>query len=315
MRQDATLFETRLSNRYRVDHRYDLITTRNPARLKKEKRLLRETEKAAPSDPSRQGDILRIEYAADSDRSPALGLIINADCDLQNKKTDGVIAYLPIYTFDEYLDSFWCELYLSDVTDSCTKKLLDVLGADEGEAADLRAWLESTADDAILAKIIAGPTFKQSQQSAIADVLNKLRVCANSDASPLARFGQLCRLEKDPAAAARKQLVAAKRAMGDGHFFVSDLVDHSEVGFVIRMRRIYTLPENSCFTSTSSQRANSDGKSTTAVRFARLTPLYQFKVAQLFAQQFSRIGLPDDITALADVAVEVLVSKLSQVVE
>ena len=88
-----------------------------------------------------------------------------------------------------------------------------------------------------------------------------------------------------------------------------------QVGWNVLLGRQKNSQVKSLVTSTSSQRANSDGKSTTAVRFARLTPLYQFKVAQLFAQQFSRIGLPDDITALADVAVEVLVSKLSQVVE
>jgi hypothetical protein len=283
--------------------------------LKGTERLSRETEKVTASDPRRQGDILKLEYPATSGQSPALGLVINADCDLQNKKIDGVIAYLPVYTFGEYLDAFWGELFLNEVTDTCTKKLLDALGADEEEASDLHAWQRSASDDTIVAKIMSRPGMKLSQRSGIADLLNKLRICTNSDCSPLERFSQLCRLEKDPAATARKQLTAAKKAMGDGHFFISDLVDHDDVGFVIRMRRIYTLPEELCFTSTASQRTFSDGKSTTAVRFARLTPLYQFKVAQLFAQQFSRIGLPDEITALSDVAVEILASKLSQVTE
>lgn len=275
--------------------------------------MSRETEKVTASDPRRQGDIIRLEYPTAARQLPALGLVINADCDLQNKKIDGVIAYLPIYTFGEYLDAFWGELFLSEVADTCTKKVLDALGADDQEASDLHAWLRSASNETILEKIMSRSGVKPSQRSGITDHLNKLRICTDIECSPLDRFSQLCRLDKDPAATARKQLTAAKKAMGDGHFFISDLVDHDDVGFVIRMRRIYTLPEELCFTSTANQRAFSDGKSATAVRFARLTPLYQFKVAQLFAQQFSRIGLPDEITALSDVAVEMLASKLSQV--
>jgi len=47
-----------------------------------------------------------------------------------------------------------------------------------------------------------------------------------------------------------------------------------------------------------------------AIRIAKLTNLYRFKVAQLFAYQFSRIGLPDEITALNEVAVQAAVLNL-----
>lgn len=274
--------------------------------------LSRETERAAAADPCRQGDIMRLEHPTGDSHAHCLGLVINADCDLQNKKTDGVIAYLPIYTFDEYLDTFWGASYVDEVAGIATNKLLKILNVDEREADDLRAWIRSAPIQTIHEKLAAWPDIKP-QQGMISDLLTKLRICVNTDESPLERFGQLCRLEKDPIVAARKQIVAAKKAMGDGHFFISDLVDHEDVGFVIRMRRIYTLPETHCFRSVANQRAGSDGTASTAIRFARLTPLYQFKVAQLFAHQFSRIGLPDDITALSDVAVEILASKLSKV--
>lgn len=274
--------------------------------------LSRETERATAADPCRQGDIMRLEHPVGNHHAHCLGLVINADCDLQNKKTDGVIAYLPIYTFDEYLDTFWGESYLDEVAEVATKKILKILDVDEREGDDLRAWIRSAPIDTIQEKLAAWPNIKP-QQGKISDLLTKLRICVNADEFPLERFGQLCQLEKDPISAARKQIVAAKKAMGDGHFFISDLVDHKDVGFVIRMRRIYTLPETHCFRSVASQRAGSEGTASTAIRFARLTPLYQFKVAQLFAQQYSRIGLPDEITALSDVAVEILASKLSKV--
>jgi hypothetical protein len=98
--------------------------------------------------------------------------------------------------------------------------------------------------------------------------------------------------------------------MGEGQFFVSDLVGRPELGFVIRMRRIYSLAKESVFTSLAAQRTRSDGDQITAVRFARLRPLYRFKVLQLFAQQFSRIGLPDQVTALSALAVDDLVANM-----
>lgn len=272
----------------------------------------RETEKVGPQDQCRQGDIFRIEYPNDPAAGPSLGLVINADCDLANEKTDGAIAYLPIYTFREYLDNFWAGTYLNEVAHFATQKVLEIVQAEDSEADDLQKWLLSTSAENVMAKIATLEHVKKSQYAQLEDHLRRMWTCINRDRSPFERFGALCRLDKKPALAVKKQIVAAKKAMGDGHFFISDLVGHAEVGFVIRMRRIYTMPEDLYFTTIASQRSLSDGKSIAATRFARLTPLYQFKVAQLFAHQYSRIGLPDEITALSDVAIEFLASQISQ---
>ncbi|RUX78136.1 hypothetical protein EOA25_38970 [Mesorhizobium sp. M2A.F.Ca.ET.040.01.1.1] len=101
--------------------------------------------------------------------------------------------------------------------------------------------------------------------------------------------------------------------MGDGHFFISEIIDDTNVGFVVRMRRIYTLPEVDYFVSTSVQRSRSDGARPTAVRAGRLTGLYRFKLLQLFAQQYSRIGLPDEVTALGALAIDDLVEQFAGV--
>ncbi len=273
----------------------------------------RETEKVGAHDQRRQGDIFRIEYPNGAAAGPTLGLVINADCDLANEKTDGVIAYLPIYTFREYFDGFWAGTYLHEVAAVAARKVLDIVQADDAEAEDLQKWLLSTSTERVMAKIATLEHVKNSQHAELEGHLRRMRTCVDKDRSPLERFGALCQLDKNPALAVKKQIVAAKKAMGDGHFFISDLVGHAEVGFVIRMRRIYTIPEDLYFTSVASQRSLSDGKSITATRFARLTPLYRFKIAQLFAHQYSRIGLPDEITGLSELAIDLLVSHISQV--
>ena len=126
--------------------------------------------------------------------------------------------------------------------------------------------------------------------------------------SDINKFHALCTAADDPASYARSQITNAKKSMGEGHFFVSELVDDHSVGFVIRMRRIFTLPEEDYFVATSDQMSKSQGDRPTAVRIARLTELYRFKVLQLFTHQYSRIGLPDEVTALSTLAIDDLVS-------
>ncbi|MCB0361003.1 MAG: hypothetical protein KDD44_15245, partial [Bdellovibrionales bacterium] len=76
-------------------------------------------------------------------------------------------------------------------------------------------------------------------------------------------------------------------------------------------RRIYTLPVAQYFVSESEQKSQSTGDRPTAVRIARLTELYRFRLIQLFAYQFSRVGLPDEVTALSALAVDDLVQRFA----
>jgi len=57
--------------------------------------------------------------------------------------------------------------------------------------------------------------------------------------------------------------------------------------------------------------SKSQGDKPTAVRVARLTERYRFKVLQLFSQQYSRIGLPDEITELSELVIDDLVAEFT----
>lgn len=262
-------------------------------------------------EPWRQGDILFIE-SVQNDPLPLMGLIINADCDLANEKTDGVIAYLPIYSFREYLEIFWTPKYLNTYAETTIKKILTLIKADDTEADNLLSWISHSEAENIIAKLSSLNSLKPTQVEEIKSCIYKLQICIDTSLPPLIRLCHLCKKEKDPDKALKKQLSGAKNAMGNDHFFINDMVGQEDVGFVIRMRRIYTILKKHCFTSKAEQGSSSDGKTTTAVRVARLMPLYQFKVAQIFAQQYSRIGLPDEITAMCDVAIEIVTSSLLQ---
>lgn len=264
-----------------------------------------ETERVPHQQSVGQGDIVRLEWP-ERDSGPKLGVIINADCDLANRKTDGIVAILPIYPFDDYLAQFWAPGHVAEVNAQATKSILDLISDEDGSA--LHDWLRDTDANQVATALTQRLGLKKAHTSKLLSELEKLKICLNPDKTFIDRFKELCRAAQSPQTYARNQITSAKKAMGDGHFFISDLVDHPGVGFVIRMRRIYTLPDQDLFTSTSSQRSSSSGNKPTAVRVARLAPLYKFKVLQVFAQQYSRIGLPDEISALSALAVDDLVA-------
>lgn len=268
-----------------------------------------ETERAHPHDKLGQGDILAIEYP-DGQTGPELGLIINADCDLANSKIDGTIAYLPIFSFREYLAQFWVPGFLRLTADESARRIVEITKAGSSGTDDLALMLERLPETEAIARLCGLSGVRPKDHSAIADHVRKLIVCRDELSTAYTRFERLCQLHKEPQKHARSHIESARKGMGEGHFFVSDLVGRSDLGFVIRMRRIYSLPEEGVFTSPAAQRAGSSGDRVTAIRFARLGPLYRFKVLQLFAQQFSRIGLPDQVTALSTLAVDDLVANI-----
>ena len=271
----------------------------------------RETERVLPSEPRGQGDIISIEHASVS-AEPTLGVVINADCDLANGKLDGVIAYLPIYPFKDYIARFWAPGHIDEVRGAATNRIVETLGDEATAAESLHAWIVTDGAEAVGEALAKSPKLKKSQAASVTHEIRRLAITLDQNADPFSRFVSLCQIEQDGRAYARKQLGAARKAMGEGHLQISDLVEHPDVGFVIRMRRIYTIAEDLCFRSKAEQLARSGGAETTALRIGRLTELYRFKVAQLFAQQFSRIGLPDEITAMGSLAIDDIVADVEK---
>jgi hypothetical protein len=265
----------------------------------------RETERVPASDERSQGDIIRIEHVPESDE-PELGVIINADCDLAHDRLDGVVTYLPLYTFRRYLALFWAPGHVAEVLKAATQKVLELAGDGAAEAEGLHSWIRTDGPAAVSASMTSG--LKKGPAALMEREVGRIAISLDDDATHYQRFARLCGDEPDPAGHARKQILAAKKAMGDGHFFISDLVDHDELGFVVRMRRVLSIAEERCFRSVAEQRATSAGLETTAVRVGRLTPLYRIKVLQVFAQQFTRIGLSDEVTALSGMAIDDLVA-------
>lgn len=265
---------------------------------------MRETERTHPEEEFRQGDIIRLEDGVTKSARSRLGVIINADCDLVHGKLDGVIAYLPIYPLKEYVAWFWTPKYVEEIRDGYLKNLRTICKLSTEEIDDLLLWLREGTWQEIHSRLSAAVNFNKKQDNALREALEALVMCCNPQSDSHEIFARRCRRDKNPESYTRRQIRRACKEMGDGHLFISDIVGDDGIGFVIRMRRIYTIDVDFCFPSESGRLASTAGDQTTAVRCARLAAPYRFKFAQMFAHQFSRIGLPDDTVALNQLAID-----------
>lgn len=270
---------------------------------------MNETDLATTADPISQGDILKLESMETDKKIPRFGLVINADCDLAHGKTDGVIAYLPIYSFREYLKHFWIDNYLYEQKQISLNKIGQLCKLDSVTLPDIIPWLITTTAEEVHEKIALQLELDKNKKSSLLALLSKLKVITLAEDN-LAVFSKLCHFESSPHQAISKRLDAAKNNLGNGHLFLSEIAGQEELGFVIRFRRIYSLQIRNCYSLEASFKATKNTSPTLAFRIAKLTPTYKYRTAQLFSQQFSRIGLPDEIMELSELAIQNLADEI-----
>jgi hypothetical protein len=269
-----------------------------------------ETESRKSADKLRQGDIIKIEQGEYSDYQ--YGVVINADCDLQSKKLDGVIAYLPIYKFSVYLKRFWIPDFVRSELSTKRDEVVKLLPSTQRNLDEILVWAQTSPLDEVIRGVASVYQLKEKHVQQLTEKLEKIQMLSSTE-DIFETFRKLCCSQTSPEVWTKKRLEEAKKAMGDGHFFVSEIIGVKELGHVIRMRRIYSIEADKCFTSEALQKSRTDGTGESAFRFAGFTSTYRYKIAQLFAQQFSRIGLPDDISELSKVALDELVEEITGV--
>jgi hypothetical protein len=265
---------------------------------------MEETIRISTTEQLLQGDVLRLDDSK-SQFDFNLAMIINADCDMQNKKHDGMIAILPIYTFQQYLEKFWLPVFFTKQKNEAIGILQNIFAIEDKHIEDLLSWM---AQDSISVKKAGAasifenynPTPKQLTRAdeALAKLLKIFEGISDGRLSAVSKFAPTGKVEKY----CQDQVKEAKKQMGEDHFFITEIQNDQSVGYVIRMRRIYTIPVEACFKSEAAMLSRSN-KNVTAYRICRLSPHYKFKASQLFAFQYSRIGLSDDVASLSELAI------------
>ena len=114
---------------------------------------MQETEIAHPADPFQQGDIIRLIDSDEKNSDPAFGIIVNADCDLAHCKIDGVVSYLPLFSFDFYFQQFWIPSFIADREIELLDSITQTCGLEREQIDGLRTWVNEEATNQIISKL------------------------------------------------------------------------------------------------------------------------------------------------------------------
>lgn len=268
---------------------------------------MEETELVPSGIKFRQGDILKLHSAPHA----SYGVIINADCDLANDKIDGFVAYVPLYTFQDFIDRFWSHDQITSITKQCRGELVRIFKS-EAEVDSLAAWLIQEGPDEVFEKLKPDLGLKKGQLDELEKHLRKLHACLQGKTFECLKA--IYSLEANPEKHAQTQLSALKSNLGEGHMMISSIMGTSDLGFVIRMKRVFSIDRTLCFESLADHLMHfRDYDAPAAVRVARLASPYKYKLGQIFAQSFTRIGLSDEISRLSDLAILDIVQNLRKV--
>jgi len=271
-------------------------------------RSMQETEAAPHAEPFRQGDIIRLVDRDEKEIDPPIGIIINADCDLANCKIEGVVAYISVLPFEQHFRRYWIPNFIDDRFRTLAKSIEDACGLDCQAFGELEDWVREEPHELVAKRLAETYSAKEKKLLPLLQELSEISRSPSRDSTLLLKMlGIQGRNKHDTLTKYAKD---ALRSLGDGYFFLNEIAGLPAIGFVARLRRIHSIGDHLLFPSLSDLRIADVVADVRAVRIARLTDLYRFRLAQLFAYQFSRIGLPDEVIALNDVAVQAAVSNL-----
>lgn len=264
---------------------------------------MEETELTLQDSAFRQGDIIKLYGVKNS----GYGVIINADCDLANGKIDGHIAYVPVYPFPDFIERFWAADQIQSINKNCQNDLKRFLKS-QSEIDDLLSWLGHEGVDSVIFQLCAHLVLKPKESEDLKKLIRKLSACMQG--TTLKCLTDIYSLEKNPEKYASTQLSSLKSSLGEGHLMISCIVGVEGLGFVMRMKRVFSICQELCFRSPAEHLIKSTEDAVSAVRIARLTSTYKYKAAQVFAQNFTRIGLSDEVSRLNDLAILDIVENL-----
>lgn len=260
-----------------------------------------ETEYIASDAPFGQGDIIQLK---ERPHPPHLGVVINADCDLLHQKTDGVCSYLPIYSFEEYLLNFWINRFLESQKHQILIQIAQAIGQPSSELDTLKQWLESDDHPSLSDRLTEEFELKPKIRPTLTRLVERYTSTFSPHKSPIQSFSSICHAQKEPIHFARNQLMASCKEMGQAHLFINEIYSRSQLGYVVRLRRIYSIQTDKYFRSEHELLISSDSDISCALRIARLSTVMRFRLIQLFLHHFTRVGLPDEFNDMRQLIID-----------
>lgn len=251
--------------------------------------------------PIRQGDV--IKNITKRGNIPNIGVVINADCDLEQGKNAKTVNYLKILSVQEYSDQYWAPKQLERLIAKRTNQTIEILNGiikrshpklNSLEPSDLYDWLRTEGLDAMFSSLeFDSKRLKQTQISS----MRALEVAVSDEkySSPVAQlkasFKMDLRKPEDLSASLQEELSSPKGF--PDYIFLPEIPNVDGIGFVVMLREIFGIQQQEVFSSEFLGKiSNNDGH---YYRVARLSDVFRYSIAQKLSFLFSRIGIPVEL--------------------
>jgi len=276
-----------------------------------------ECDRIDPSKASvRQGDIIAAHPATKnwSDRWRRFFVVMSADCDIAQQKTETGLVVVPIVGLRTYIADIWLPTQIEKVRIKGIERVEPLLNRFAGRRllltdisnmspSDLEVELRSRAkNDTELEQIVSRVTDLYAALRSLPDVLpdgNRIGLDHLPDA--LSHYFDLRDVLTGNKASRESDLLSGLAALSDPRradtWSICDLIgldgqmrEDESNGFVACLRRFSSMPLDLTYVEKAAWLRDEDGY----YRICRLRGIYKSDLVQKFANLFSRIGLEDE---------------------
>jgi hypothetical protein len=252
-----------------------------------------------PDWPIRQGDLLGFWDWSRQQPLHRFGVIITADCDIENGHPDQELVYLRTVTQAHYVDIFWSRSKLAKACDHTFQDLVPQINsfrrqndpnAEDLHRAEIEPWIATSRAQDIAEEI--GVNEEQGRQKLVRNVARAQNVLTLTTVAPTsACLDRLIKLTNKDRNQILRQAVNDLQSARDEIFFLTAFTSvDDDAGYYVLLDQIGATRRDQI----SDSFADVKNGRKAAYRFGSLAKTYKYALAQRFAFLFQRIGLPDD---------------------
>lgn len=263
-------------------------------------------EVVGPGVSIRQGDIVTFSDAVNRPFQCRAAVILTADCDLAQNKHYGQILFCPMVPITVYFKDAWCRRRLQKMLSNSIEKIRQ-----EFEKASLMAGLPGEVSRSTIEILVKSEEQMQRSLAVMAGlnsrsqelVIKNTRVCIACNRADISQID--CMVEAVSARdtttfikaklSIQSEFRAEMKADSNEVVAIADELSGSNAAAVVLLR---------CPFSLSSSDISTENKNAEIRRVARFSQPVKYLVAQKFGFLFSRFGMPSNIEADRDTAVD-----------
>ncbi|SFP20367.1 hypothetical protein SAMN04488056_1303 [Cohaesibacter marisflavi] len=258
-------------------------------------------QEIGPDDLVRQGDIFSIQSTNEEHEKWAV--LLTKDCDIVQEKFGSHLTYLPIYSFNEYIEKYYSPKKIEILKSENMKNVINTfkyLIGDEKEAFELtEESLQEWISDEGIEGICGCFESNNKKKGDLDKYLRTFSILTDSSARKYSNNNWRRILDVHLSNGKNEDKIKKEicnhilKSMGDEFIFVPELPEVDSAGFIIHLREIKSIDCSQVFAS--AYNAKKIGATfPRLIRIGRFSDYLRFSIAQNAALLFSRIGMEEN---------------------